>query len=204
MTDQRTWVFGYGSLVSPDSFGATIGRRLAVGPEFVAAELVGFGRRWNYGIGGFEGVGVGPDGVERSWTLIALGVIESPEESVNGVVVRVSATELADLDRRERNYDRVDVTASIDHAAVPGDERIVTYVPRAGAIALAESAHASHTAAIERRYHDLVIGAFSDLGPGQLERYLTTTPDEGMPVIEVVRHPVDRRSAGTRVRPPLA
>ncbi len=43
-----TWVFGYGSLVSPASLASTIGRH--VGPDEVAiAHLDGYGRRWNYG-----------------------------------------------------------------------------------------------------------------------------------------------------------
>ena len=44
------WIFGYGSLVDPSSFGATIGRAFRRGVDFFEAELVGFGRRWNYGV----------------------------------------------------------------------------------------------------------------------------------------------------------
>lgn len=192
MTEMATWVFGYGSLVSPTSLGTTIGRTVEIGPEFTAAELHGFGRRWNYGIRGSEGVGVGPDGVEQVWTLIALGLVASPTESVNGVVARVSSAELDRLDRRERDYDRVDVTAAIHGAPLGGGDRVVTYLPRPDPVERAESSHRSGRAAIERRYHELVVGAFVELGPGQLERYLATTPDEGIPVVDVVRRPTGR------------
>ncbi|MGA1440859.1 MAG: gamma-glutamylcyclotransferase family protein, partial [Ilumatobacteraceae bacterium] len=183
MTGTRTWVFGYGSLVSPGSFGATIGRRLRVGPEFVVARLDGFGRRWNYGIRGFEGVSAGWDGAERTWTLVALGVTVSPSETVNGVVAPVSTDELAALDRREREYDRVDVTASIGGVDVRDGDRVVTYVPRPAAVARAASAHSERRAAIELRYSDLVLGAFADLGPAHRERHRAAPPDEGVPVV---------------------
>ena len=104
------WVFGYGSLVDPSSFGATIGRELRPGIDFLEAELVGFGRRWNYGVLHASASGPGPGGITIDYTLVALGVVRAEDESVNGVVGWVEEDELALLDRRERHYDRVDVT----------------------------------------------------------------------------------------------
>ena len=104
------WVFGYGSLVSPDSFGYTLGRRPRLGVDFFEAEVEGYGRRWNYGIIHSTGTAADESGSTRSWTVVALGVVVSAAETVNGVIGWVSNDELVDLDRREAHYDRVDVS----------------------------------------------------------------------------------------------
>ncbi|MFP5488121.1 MAG: gamma-glutamylcyclotransferase family protein, partial [Acidimicrobiia bacterium] len=111
-------MFGYGSLVSPASFGATLGRELHPGVDFFEAEVDGFGRRWNYGVLHVEGTSVTEDGSTRVWTIVALGVVPAAGERVNGVVAWVEPHELVALDHRERHYDRVDVT---DVASVPAD-----------------------------------------------------------------------------------
>jgi dephospho-CoA kinase len=184
-----TWVFGYGSLVSPTSLGATLDRSVdCAGDGWWPATLLGWGRRWNYGVGHWYGVHRAPDGPERRVTIVALGLAPSEDESANGIVVRVDEAELARLDRRERDYDRVDVTDRVASAvALPG--RVVTYVPRTSAIERYEAARDAGSAAIEQRYWDLVAGAFADLGEEHLDRYERTTPVPDIPVL-----PLERRS----------
>lgn len=184
------WVFGYGSLVSPTSFGATIGRELRPGVDFFEAEIDGFGRRWNYGVMHTEGTSVEADGTSRTWTIVALGVVPSAGERVNGVVGWVAADELAALDHRERHYDRVDVSAVASVAGPVASGPIVTYVPRSEPIGHADAAAAAGRAAIERRYWDLVDGAFAALGADRRATYHATTPDPGLPVVELARRPV--------------
>lgn len=186
------WVFGYGSLVSPVSFGATLGRELRPGIDFFEAEVSGFGRRWNYGVMHTEGTSTDADGSETTWTIVALGVVPADGERVNGVVGWVDDAELAALDRRERHYDRVDVTASATvHGWVgEGGAPVVTYVPRPEARRHFEAAQERGRAAIERRYWDLVDGAFAALGPDRRARYHDTTPSPGLPIVELRRRPV--------------
>jgi cation transport regulator ChaC len=185
------WVFGYGSLVSPESFGHTLGRPLRWGTDLFVAELGGFGRRWNYGVMHTVGIGVDASGRPTQHTLVALGLVAAVDESVNGVVGWVSGRELVQLDHRERHYDRVDVSRSVtvegvedDHAA-PGP--IAVYVPRAEAVARYEQARDQGSAAIERRYWDLVDGAFAALGDEQHRRYRCMTPAPDVPVLELER-----------------
>ena len=182
------WVFGYGSLVSPTSFGGTLGRALRPGVDFFEAELTGFGRRWNYGVLHTKGASTEPDGSTRDWTIVALGVVPADAEAVNGVVGWVSDDELARLDHRERHYDRVDVS---ELSRVAGDVRgtIVTYVPRHEAQQHFERARGEGRAAIERRYWDLVDTAFAALGTEQRAAYHATTPDPGLPIVELERRP---------------
>ena len=73
------WIFGYGSLVDPSSFGATLGRALRPGVDFFEAELAGFGRRWNYGVMHTAATGPGPDGADLEYTIVALGIVGAPE-----------------------------------------------------------------------------------------------------------------------------
>jgi len=189
------WVFGYGSLVSPTSFSATLGRSLVPGVDFHEAELHGFGRRWNYGVMHTEGTTSDDDGIERRWTIVALDVVEAIHETVNGVVGWVADDELAELDHRERHYDRVDVTSrTVVHGVVGVSgqgvaEQVVTYVPRAEAQEHYRLARDAGRAAIEQRYWDLVDGAFAALGPDRRDRYHATTPPPDVPIVELERRP---------------
>jgi cation transport regulator ChaC len=190
------WVFGYGSLVSPESFGYTLGRVLVPGVDFFEAEVAGYGRRWNYGVMSTVGESVGADGVSKSWTIVALGLVASPDETVNGVVCWVTGDELPMLDRRERDYDRVDVSDQATicaGAAVDPAGPIMTYVPRPEPQQRYRAARDSGTAAIEQRYWDLVDGAFADLGADRRERYHATTPAPDVPVVAMTRDSVPAR-----------
>ena len=108
----------------------TIGR--AVAPTDVAvAHLDGYGRRWNYGSLHLRG-DWHHDGAEVTEGLVvSLGLVASDAESCNGVIVRVTADELAMLDWRERDYERTDVSDMIRLDGDPIGEQVMTYVPRA-------------------------------------------------------------------------
>jgi cation transport regulator ChaC len=166
----ETWVFGYGSLVDPSSFSATIGRELRPGIDFFEAELLGFGRRWNYGVMHSSASAAGPDGVMVEYTII-----------------RVEPDELEPLDWRERHYDRLDVTdrTTVHDAEVSG--QIFVYVPRPETIERYERARDAGRAAIEQRYWDLVDDAFAALGPEAHARYHSTTPAPDVPVMALSR-----------------
>ena len=182
---EHTWVFGYGSLVSRTSIALTIGRDIDHDDGFAAARLHGFGRRWNYGSRRRRGSWHGPHGAVQSGVVVCLGIVAAATEQCNGAVVRVDDEELARLDVRESDYDRVDVTevVSVDDPMVAG--RVVTYVPRPSAIDRYLTAHASGRAAVERRYHRLVEAAFGELGQLHLDEYRSSTPAPDVPVLDV-------------------
>ena len=154
MSDRGVWIFGYGSLVDPSSFGATLGRALRPGVDFFEAELAGFGRRWNYGVMHVSASGRGPEGDEVEYTIVALGIVRAPDETVNGVVGWVTHDELALLDHRERHYDRIDVTADTTvHGAQDFSGPVAVYYPRhivLGYVTMGLSAAFTFCAAVRR------------------------------------------------------
>jgi len=92
-----TFVFGYGSLINPDS------RSKTVGPDdqdtAIPVRVKGLQRGWNARIRPTE---------SQSWQcgMTALGVVFQANESCNGVLVPVSENELEKLDEREGGYVR--------------------------------------------------------------------------------------------------
>lgn len=178
-----TWVFGYGSLVSPASMATTIGRTVAA-DDMAVAHLDGYGRRWNYGSLHLRG-DWDHDGVAVTQGLVvSLGLVVADTEACNGVIVRVTGDELAHLDWRERDYERADVTDLIrldeDRRAGP----VMTYVPRPSAIERYEAARDQRRAGIRQSYWDLVSAAFGDLGRDHLDRY-AATPAPDIPVVDM-------------------
>ncbi|MEM1071197.1 MAG: gamma-glutamylcyclotransferase family protein [Planctomycetota bacterium] len=150
-----TAVFGYGSLVHPDSAARTV--RGPWSPFHIArlwpAELAGMNRAWNYEQ---EIVSV-QDAARRSVRF--LGLEAASGARCSGVLVPVRGDDLDRLDTRERFYDRVDVTEQIIYdeeflRARDRYRRVYTYVPRepadpAGHVVIPETYRTTLTSAKE-------------------------------------------------------
>jgi cation transport regulator ChaC len=190
----KTWIFGYGSLVSPESLATTIGRTVTPGTGMHVAELSGFGRRWNYGSKVLRGDWTNDDGTEVVGGLVvSLGVVRASEESINGVIFAVDEIELTDLDWRERAYDRIDVSDQItllgDSAEVRIEEPVVMYFPRPSSVARYEQHRDTGTAAIRESYWHVVDEAFAHLGADHQEWY-RRTPLPDVPVRDIRLDPL--------------
>ncbi|MGI9646311.1 MAG: gamma-glutamylcyclotransferase family protein [Ilumatobacteraceae bacterium] len=182
------WVFGYGSLAAPESIARTIRRPVQRERDLLAADLAGYARRWNYGSlqlrGDWQHEGTDVVG----GVVISLGLTADDGDATNGALVRVTADELAELDWRERDYERTDVTARITlddgRAGRVLGEPVVTYVPRASAVERYEQARDDRRGAVRRSYWDLVHQAFDDLGAGHLTRFRATPPPD-VPIADI-------------------
>lgn len=149
-------VFGYGSLVAD------------LAAEGRPARLVGYRRTWGvaadnaHAIPGYKRY-LSPDGTAPDVFVAFLDVVEDPGAAVSGLLAPVSADELNALDRRERNYERLDVTAALD---APIDGRAWTYVGSPeGRARLAEGLERG-TAVIQREYLERARRALLALGDG--------------------------------------
>ena len=163
-------LFGYGSLVLPESASMTLGRPAG---ELRSVRLHDWRRRFSQRRDNltcektFE-----CDGGWRPEWVLGLNVEEGedPAGPVNGVVIELSEAELDRLDIREIRYDRVDVTGSIEGDDLPA--RIVTYTAKPFHFA----PEPPDDAVILETYASAVELGFSALGDGELEHYRVTTP----------------------------
>lgn len=161
-------VFGYGSLVSAESAGVTLGREV----ELLPAELAGWRRRFSQARDNLtcEKTFALADGSRPEW-ILGLNVERGEDEAgaVNGAVIEVTEGELERLAVREIRYDAVDVTAQVGGGGLP--ERVWTFTAKAGHFA----PEPPQDAVILAAYAQAVEEAFDGLSAEGLERFLATT-----------------------------
>ena len=170
-------MFGYGSL-APDLLADVVvmglrGYRRAFGVAADNSEAIPGYKRYRAADGSFPSVFVA-----------FLAIVEDPGVTVNGVLAPVDASALADLDRRERNYDRVDVTAAIDS---PPPGRVWAYAGSPDGRARLEAGLATGMAVVQRAYLEHVHAAFRRLGKREYDRFLATSDLDGLPLADLER-----------------
>jgi cation transport regulator ChaC len=177
MTDERPsvdYVFGYGSLVELNDPLAQHGR---VYPA-VPGRLHGYRRFWGAAMNNWEATEaekhfVDPDsGLKPRIKVAYLDIEEWQGSSVNGLAIPADATRLAELDRREINYVRIDVSSSFEPEI---SQRVFTYVATEEARNRCREATPGADVHVSREYIDRVRRAFTALGPDALEEYERTT-----------------------------
>ena len=174
----RLGLFGYGSLVLPETAAMTLDRPV---PEARPARLREWKRRWSLGRDNltcektFE-----IEGGHRPEWFLGLNVErgEDPAGPVNGVVIELTEAELDRLDIREIRYDRVDVSGLVDGDGLP--ERIVTYTAKEWHF----RPEPPEDAFIVATYANTVEAAFEALGRGDLEAYRATTGPHPVDLVE--------------------
>lgn len=151
-------LFGYGSLMDPESASKTVRRPVTLGKNARPATLANFERNWDYWQNLVDEQG-------GHVPLRFLGVTERIGYSCNGVAIRVSDAELARFDMRERYYRRSEVVVEVDGAPRPA----FVYMIDPGMPTPPADAR------ISSRYEKLVERAAEALGPGFAEVYRQTT-----------------------------
>jgi cation transport regulator ChaC len=183
MGSGETFVFGYASLVDPKSASSTLGHDVAP-DRFQVARLTGWRRAWNVGSDRTshpERTFVRADGSEFTGVTAVLGLTPADGDVCTGAVLPVSTEDLARLDVRERNYDRVDVTGLVTWAGAPRSRVVFAYVPRPVATARLRAAVADgREVNVRAGYVRLVEAAFTALG--LLAQYRRSTPAVPFPV----------------------
>lgn len=129
----KNYIFGYGSLVSPESITLTLRRQFSPG-ELKLAEVKNHTRLWGLVC---PVILHGPDG-DKPVNAVFLDVRRSPGKCVNGVLIEVTEQEMQSLDIRERQYERVEITNDTVPALEGDDDdddddnrsRVFTYTGR--------------------------------------------------------------------------
>ncbi len=185
----REFVFGYGSLAALAE--GVVPSRTPHAQGFVC-DLGGYRRQWGVAMDNrrdLPGYKHYTDELGRRPAVFVcfLDIERDPRGSVNGLCVPVDGERLAVLDDRERNYDRVDVSASVD----AGGARVWAYVGRRDARLRMRWAVAAHRAVIDGRYLELVADGFASLGEGELARCAPSLAPGMLPVVALTRHDHD-------------
>jgi hypothetical protein len=105
-------------------------------------------------------------------------------DAVNGLCLPVDAGQLTRLDRRERNYTRLDVSDRID----AGGARVWVYTGTPAARGRLRDARRDGLAVIDATYRRGVEAAFAALGADELTRCHASLAPGDLPVVELVRH----------------
>ena len=178
------YVFGYGSLLDP-----ALPTRV-VGP----AVLRGHRRVWGVAMDNRESIPgykryVDGDGVAPAVCVVFLDLVPDPGASVNGAVIEVDDALAPGLDRRERNYARVDVgaDAGLEGAGAAVGGPVWAFVGRSVGRARCARAREEGIAVVSRAYLARVRADFASFGPAMLEEFDRTTAAPGVPVAELRR-----------------
>ena len=133
---------------------------------------------------------VGTDG-RRPDVFVAyldlVDVLEDPRATVNGVCLPVDDATLEQLDRRERNYDRTDVSDRVAYGA-PDGARVWAYIGSPAARERLAEGRRTGTAVIDAGYVRTVEAGFAALGAGELASVRPSLDPGDLPVVELTRH----------------
>jgi hypothetical protein len=195
---QRQFVFGYGSLVA----GPGPAPRREHGAGGFVADLPGFARGWGVAmdnrrdLAGYkyytDAAGVRPSVFVAFLDVWATAGPAGPEGDggagaaggVNGLCRPVDESELARLDRRERNYERLDVTDLID----AGGARVWTYVGSGAGRARLDEGRRAGTVVIDAGYLSAVQAGFAALGEAEYRACGRSLDPGDIPVVALRRH----------------
>jgi hypothetical protein len=172
------FIFGYGSLARDLLADVEVTRLRGYRRVFgVAADN-------SEAIAGYKRYRLPGDSLYPDVYVAFLDIVEDLDTVINGVLAPVDPGALADLDRRERNYDRIDVTAAVDN---PPDGRVWAYAGSPDGRARLQAGISAGTAVVQRSYLDHVHDGFRRLGGAEYEHFVTTTDLDSLPLADLER-----------------
>jgi cation transport regulator ChaC len=197
---EQDYIFGYGSLLNRWSDPRA---------ELSACGVEGYRRAWNVAMDNTQTIPgykyyVDPESGERPALFVTfLNIRECPDSVVSGAKFPVNRQLLALLDRRERNYKRVDVTDRLTNK-VRG--RVFAYVGTRDGQERYQRGVDLGTAVVSERYFEGVRSSFERLGAAALAEFERTTDPVEVPLrplrrMDVPAAPDERTSSGRALRP---
>jgi cation transport regulator ChaC len=189
------WVFGYGSLLPAG--------RTTLPAGTVPCRLTAWRRGWGVAMDNARDLPgykhyLTPDG-ERPDVLVAfLDITAHDGGLVNGAAISVEPGELPGLDRRERNYRRVDVSDQLD-TRLPGGGPVWAYAGLPASRRRAARGRREGRLVVSRSYYDRVRAGFAAIGEHATFSRLTGPLRAPVADLVLVRHapvPEPRAVAG--------
>ena len=153
-------LFGYGSLLSVESVGYSLGRSYD-GP-FVVCQLEGWRRAWNIGMPNEVFYTETASGLLYPERILYLNIRHAPGSLLNGILFVVSDAERALFDRRESIYTREKITGQLRGVRVTGGDAWVYVGMPEHEVHGAES---PARAAVRASYLRTLEDGFARLGP---------------------------------------
>ena len=177
------YVFGYGSLVeTADQAGhAVVGK---------VAHALDYCRNWSVAmensrdIPGYKYYLDAKDGTRPDVVVVFLNIVRCNGARVNGLVREVAEAELIELDSRERNYSRTDISA---HIAPAIEGTVWAYMGTSDAVERFRKGLSEQRAVIGREYLEGVKRQFAALGDQALREYEDLTEVAPCPLRDLKR-----------------
>lgn len=185
MAARSQFVFGYGSLVARSGRVPTRGRH----PGGFVVDLPGHRRTWGVAMDNHRdipGYKYYTDAAGRRPAVYVafLDLVPEPGACVNGLCLPVDGAGLEALDRRELNYERVDVSDLID----AGGASVWTYVGSPPARERLRFGRSAGLAVIDAHYLAAVRAGFAWLGAAEERGCAGSLQPDGLPVVPLRRH----------------
>jgi hypothetical protein len=177
------WVFGYGSLLPAGVAALPAGA--------VPCRLRGWRRTWGVAMDNARDLPgykhyLTPEGDRPDVMVAFLDIRPEAGALVNGAAIPVADDELPGLDRRERNYGRVDVTDALDPPLEDGP--VWAYAGLPAARERAQRGGRDGRLLISREYVERVAEGFTALGERDAFERLTASPPAPFADLVLVRH----------------
>jgi hypothetical protein len=123
------------------------------------------------------------DGSRPAVFVAYLDLLDDPAAATYGLCVPVDEPQLAVIDHRERNYERLDVTGDV----TPARGTVWAYAGAATGRRRLEQARADGAAVISRDYLARTRAAFAALGPAALADFEASAAVGDLPVWDLQR-----------------
>jgi cation transport regulator ChaC len=182
--NEKFYIFGYGSLVDERELRDYLNEIGVEAGHPKEARLWGYRRAWDVAMDNRENIQGykyyrDPRSHQRPSCFVTfLNIYPSDASSTNGIAFEVPEKALAELDRRERNYKRIDVTDRF-HPQLGG--RVWTYIATVDGRARYNTAEHDGSAVIQEEYIAKVERAFQSRGEKFYDQYIKSTDPPTVP-----------------------
>jgi cation transport regulator ChaC len=169
------YIFGYGSLINPESIALTLGRKINH-KELRPVEIIDYCRSWNMVI-----PVIITDEIQKDKTVnsVFLDLQKLSGITANGVIFKVEASDLENMDIREKQYNRIEVTSHITNMKLNHDLAIFTYVGKPEFFVANYS-----NPKILKRYHNIIVEGLKYWGDTFTHQFNQTTKADNFEIIE--------------------